>query len=369
MGTPDSGGEFPLTSLTQLTSLVLTGNTHAHPGLGRPLNSASGFAGARPPAQARIGIGDGVAQLPQLQELHMDGLVDAVPAGEGCFCSWGCWGWINGSWPSCGSERGWRLSCARVGGQGRTCTCRQWTAPATPYSCGVAMCPVPQHRAQWAASSRAQLTPPHCFHPLPLADLWQCSALTHLVIRGTPSADPSYDEDERLLPELPPVDGARLPHLRTLCLRGCAAPPGLLGPLLAAAPQLTALALGDWELWGADGGDGSAELVEELTQLAKLTALQELDLSTLEVRLGGQLSAGAIGTLAQPCICRTELHLSAAMPPAQQCCHPLGGLAWPHQAAAPPGIRSSTVWPQIVQDDWGQLLPALTPLKHLRILR
>ena len=357
LGTPESGGEFPLTGLTRLTSLVLTGNTHAHPGLGRPLNSASGFVGARPPAQARIGIGEGVAQLPQLQELHMDGLVDAVPAGGQLFAAW--WGGVSGSCPSCGSEKVWRLGWARVGGQGGACMCRQLTAPVGSCSCGVdcargvvqlwnCLVPCPATPRPIGSILTCTLTPRHCSHPLPLADLWQCSALTHLVIRGTPSADPSYDEDERLLPELPPVDGARLPHLRTLCLRGCATPPGLLGQLLAATPQLTALALGDLEFWGGDGGDGSAELVEELKQLAKLTALQELDLSTLEVWLGGRfIKCWGSGALALPSTCMPKLHLPAARPPAPHCCDPQGGLGCPirllpHPASTP--LCSCSTW-------------------------
>ncbi|PRW58292.1 hypothetical protein C2E21_2809 [Chlorella sorokiniana] len=207
--TPVGGsGEFPLAALTRLTCLVLTGSTSAHPGLGRPLNP---HIGAGQPGQARIGIGEGLSQLPQLQELHLDGLVDAVPA-----------------------------------------------------------------------------------------DLWQCTGLSRLVIRAAPTDDPGYD-DEAPLPELPPLDGARLPHLRVLCLRGCAQP-DIVRDLVAAAQHLTALALGDLAFCG---GDGSTDFAAELRQLAKLTALQELDLSTLELR----------------------------------------------------------------QEEWDQLLPALAPLTGLRVLR
>lgn len=67
-----------MADLTRLTALVLTGSSHAHPGLGRPLNS---HIGADQPLQAHLGIGEGLSELPRLQMLHMDGLIDSLPTG------------------------------------------------------------------------------------------------------------------------------------------------------------------------------------------------------------------------------------------------------------------------------------------------
>lgn len=263
-GSPEGGGQFPLAPLSRLTCLVLAGSTGAHPGLGRPLNS---YIGANPPSLAGIGIGEGLAGLPQLRELHMDGLVQAVPAG-GRF--------VAGMGPA-------RATCRL---DGAACCTKASVHTAGVYALGRVLL-FPHHGkalytgAKPCLPSRVQACPCSPLHPLcplPLADLWQCTSLSRLVVRS--AVDSGADE---MWAELPPLDGARLPHLRALCLRGCAAPTSLAPSIVAAAPQLTALALGDLEFW-SDGAGGSGNAMG-LAQLAKLTALQELDLSSFYVRL------------------------------------------------------------------------------------
>jgi len=61
--------------------------------------------------------------------------------------------------------------------------------------------------------------PPAC----PLPDLWRCTSLTRLVMRGRAWRDQEGREHEGAIPmELPPLGGTRLPHLRTLSLNGFA---------------------------------------------------------------------------------------------------------------------------------------------------
>lgn len=183
--------------------------------------------------------------------------------------------------------------------------------------------------------ARCPYRPPHP------ADLWQCTALTRLVLRGS-TLEAGYG-DEAEVPELPALEGARLPNLRALCLHFCAVQPSLVGELVAAAPQLTALALGEVELLGSGAG-GGARFIEDLALLAKLTALQELDLSALEVRLL-QLSSCTQCDLwnASPRPCQCSCQESTCLP-----------------------CRS---FPQLHQEHWDKLLPALKPLAGLRILR
>jgi len=77
---------FPFTSLP-LTHLTLAGGPRAHRGLGRPLNAASSWLEGSGP-RIEISVGEGLAQLPTLEELLMDGHISSAPMGE-CQNRWG----------------------------------------------------------------------------------------------------------------------------------------------------------------------------------------------------------------------------------------------------------------------------------------
>lgn len=115
-----------------------------------------------------------------------------------------------------------------------------------------------------------------------VADLWRCTGLTRLVLRGRMDDGGMSDGDEATPWRLPALEGARLPHLRALSLNGCLLTSGLVSDLVAAAPHLTGLALTQALPWREDGGGCP---IEEMTSsLSRLTGLQELDFSgALEV--------------------------------------------------------------------------------------
>lgn len=235
---------LPLRGL-RLTHLTVTSGARAHSGLGRPLNALSGGDdGYDGSPEVPLMLGEGLAELP-LRELHLDGpffhedteLV--LPAG-GCACT-----------------------PAHV-------------SPVRNLGC-------------WLDSSRREPSAPlpaplRLFSaPLFAADLWRCTGLTRLVVRGRAC----LDDDQEFDPcKLPPLDGARLPHLRALSLNACALWGGVVPAIVSAAPHLTALALTEAELWPIDDGPYMCDFPD----LSRLAGLQELDLSGARyVSAGGGL--------------------------------------------------------------------------------
>lgn len=117
------------------------------------------------------------------------------------------------------------------------------------------------------------------------------------MIRRT-TWDPNSRSEDDLPPALPPLAGARLPHLRALGLTGFASQPRLVESIAAAAAQLTALALSHVDWLGVDGDGDTSGVLHDLEQLSHLTGLQELDLSgarigTYQVRQ--QVWEGSLG--------------------------------------------------------------------------
>lgn len=122
LGEP-GGDACPLAGLSHLTCLVVTGSSQAHPGLGQPLNAGLVI---EVPTKVLLTLGEGLAQLPALRELHFNGGIKDVPEGGMGMQRNGLRGWGHGR------ECMWRVGGRRAlaGCLPRpSCTCSQSPAP------------------------------------------------------------------------------------------------------------------------------------------------------------------------------------------------------------------------------------------------